>query len=193
MHINFFERKSFEFNLKSLKKIQYKDINLQKLKLNRLIMLLVAGGLLFTMLSFGVLQKLRLDYLLGKKIKLDREVSKLRNDDDVGSLSIDGNSSKEDILKSYHQAVKWNVVLAKVIEDIPPQVWLKSVSAQQEQSRMFSLTGEAPNQQIVAALIDSLERSNLFHNVQLISSEMVEDKGSRKLNFKVNCILKVRL
>ncbi len=192
MHINFYERSSFEFNIKALKKIQYKDINLQRLKLNRLIMLLVAGGLLFTMLSFGLVQKLRLDYLLGKKATLDRKISKI-NAGDEQILDINGKGSKEDLLKAYHHSIKWSQVLNKVVAEMPPQVWLKGITGQQNNKRIFSLSGEAPDQQIVASLIDSLERTALFHNVRLISSELIESKEGKKLNFRVNCIVKARL
>jgi len=182
MHINFAQHKAFKLDFKTLFDLK----KLKDLKLDRLVMVIIVSVYLLFMIIFGVSQKLRLDHYIEKNAEISREITQLRKQitikEDTGVSVKDMGAA----YKSFKSRVKWSDVLKKFISSIGYGVWLSSIDASTEQGQIKAV-GEAPDQFAVASVISGLEKTGLFSDVSLESSDM---KGEEKdISFTVICKL----
>ncbi len=187
-HVNFLAERKFKVNIKDLKG-SLNVTNLKRIRLNRLLMVIIAGSALVFMIAFGFIQKMRLDSFLNKTKEVETKVDELKKQLQAGASITIGAKNKEMAISSFERRTSWARVLNNFINYIPKKVWIKSISGGTKNNKMVSINGWAPDQSLVASLTGLLEKMESFSDVKLMSS-VVQDKAKSDVNFILQCKLK---
>ncbi|MFH1654314.1 MAG: PilN domain-containing protein [Pseudomonadota bacterium] len=183
MHINFAEHKDLKSQLMEI-------VNIREFKLDRRMMLVIAGGCISLMLLFGIVQKLRLSLLQGDVVKNETLNYELKRKATESGIDVNKRGNKEDIFKDFDQRILWSKVLNTLSDNLPQRVWLNSLSATDGKNPKMKATGQTIDQSSLANLLDVLDKSPLFANVKLVKSDTVEKDGKVRLDYDIECSIK---
>ncbi len=151
-HINFLEKRGFDF---------------RRIEFNYLLILVACGALLFSMIAYGLVQKLRLDSLRNQweaKRSQREAMQGLKQQD----LSPETPSSLSSIAPE--KRIIWFPILNGVAAKTNPRVWIQSLSGQTG-SRSIELEGGGAHWQAVSQFEKELKSLGSLGEVSLLSSE----------------------
>lgn len=85
---------------------------------------------------------------------------------------------EKEILNELDKAPQWSRIISEISLVVPEDVWLSSIEASQD-NESIRFKGYAIKQMGVALFIASIEKSDLFENVEIIYSQ----KGAKEVSF----------
>jgi len=178
MHVNFAKSRRFSFSLKTLR-------DLRHFKLTRGNLFLIAIGILAFMILFGVVQKIRLDLLQGQLTKIKSSTMALQGGGDLKGEMANLIVGREVALAKYNNRTLWNGVLKGLSNKISSGVYYESVENEGETS--VKITGLASDQSAVTELVNLLDEADVFDNVKLISSSIMQKDDVDMVEFQIKC------
>jgi Tfp pilus assembly protein PilN len=182
MHINFIEQRRWKTDFLDPRKI------FQQFQWNRLGLVSMAALVLMFMVSYGMVQKIRLDSLQTKLNTTTASLSQLRATSP--SLEIPKEVSFYEGIpwEELQNRIQWSKILYQISSDVPSQIRLISIVAD---LAGIDLEGEARDQRAVAYWIQTLAQDPICSQVQLLSSQEVQEEApeerQRGFRFKVRC------
>lgn len=153
-HVNFLEPKRFV---------------LPRWEWNELLLFVTMGVLLVMMVTYGLVQKLRLS-------RLQRELTMLSM-----SQQAEGGTNPAQPAAVFNERVVWAPVMHAVADAASRSVRLTSLKASVAGGPLVDIEGEAGEVQDVAQFRDRLSRLPLFSKVLLVSSEEGEAAPNKKM------------
>lgn len=87
----------------------------------------------------------------------------------------------------------WSVILKKLSRDIPPNIWLKSLSTSDSQAmneKKVRLIGNAASNKAIADLVFALENSGYCKDVALIYSQKNDIGQASVYEFDISAVIK---
>ena len=154
-HINFLEPKGFD---------------LRRLELTYLVLFAMTGGMLVSMMMYGVIQKYRLHALERQVLAAQSRTEVLRQSGGDVTTSEDGGANH----------IAWAPVLNVIIHATPTSVRLTTLKGDVTGKKM-DLEGEAVEVEGAVRFQQRLASLSLFRKVLLISSESVTTEDKKKL------------
>lgn len=77
------------------------------------------------------------------------------------------------------------LMMDKMSRSLPEWVWLTDMSIT---NGLVAISGKALSNNLIADLVNNLQNSNLFTNVQLVSTSRKKEAGIDIFEFRVNCL-----
>ncbi len=179
MHINFATKKGLPLDLKALKEF----------RLNRLMMVVIAGGMLSLMLIYGSVQKLRLELLNHEKDRIERQIIDLRQGAPIERSNMTNFAQKDGVLANYDKRIMWADILRKLTNSVTSGVWLEGIKSAADKKSVVTITGQAVDQSAVAEFVRSLQNIPEFKEVRIESSTMAEKDKKTSVAFILECSL----
>ncbi len=92
---------------------------------------------------------------------------------------------EKEILSKLERTPQWSKIISEISLIVPEDLRLSSIEASQENEHI-GFKGYALTQMGIASFIASLEKSNLFKNVEIVYSQ----KGEKEMSFELKAKLK---
>jgi|GEM_PF-948579 Tfp pilus assembly protein PilN len=134
--------------------------------------------------------------LTGIRIKTDIEIRKIAGEKESLAASKTGlkarissaqtaaasakPSALSEIAGNLGSSRPWSMLISELSRIVPEQVWLSSIEIKQDPA-VLHLKGFSVSQMEIASLISSMERSDLFQGVEIVSSQ----KGAKEHSFEL--------
>ncbi len=181
MHINFIEKKHFDFSPKSLIAM----IKERRFDPTKKDLVIIVAALLGFMLLFGSVQKLRLDLLTSKKNDVERSL-RAQKGGAAAPLQL-GNEAQIKAFIAFDARIDWATIIDSVASEIPSEVSLRSIVSDSGK-RMLEIVGSADDHTAVASTLSSLKTVKACREVDLISSTVnAGEDAEAQIIFTVQC------
>ncbi len=151
----------------------------------------LVGAIALTVIGIGLMYFLQSGELAREKRILDeRTLRKAELEKVLKELALIEATKKEldskikiisDLKLKQKDAV---LMMDKMSRSLPEWVWLTDLTIT---NGLVALSGKALSNNLIADLVNNLQNSNLFTNVQLISTNRKKEAGIDIFEFRVNC------
>lgn len=166
-HINFLEKKSFDF---------------RQITFNTFFILLACGAFLFFMMVYGLVQKIRLDATQNKLAAKLAQVEAMQG----MKQPVPSGETSSSVSFAPEKRMEWSLLLNAIGSKAEEGIWIQSLSGLSE-SRTLKIEGGGAHWQAVSRFEKELEMIPSFQKVSLLSSETVPGGN---IVFKIEGLLK---
>lgn len=183
MHVNFLTKKRVRLDADYLKTL------VSDFKLTNLTMMAIAGTAIFFMVFTGVVQKIRVDRLSGKKSRLEARIEAVENELAKSGGIAAAAAGKAGLIKNFEARYDWPDSLQEIVSHITSGLWVQSIRVGGAEAGAVEISGVAPSQNAVADLMESLREIASEGDVGLVSSSSAKEVIG-KIKFSIRLKMK---